>query len=87
MYDVIFTTDAQKDVKILSKKAPLAIPKLKKLTRELEEHPHTGTGQIEKLKHYKEETWSRRITHEHRLCYRINEEEQTVSVISAWGHY
>ena len=24
-------------------------------------HPRTGTGQCEQLKHYKEETWSRRI--------------------------
>lgn len=87
MYSIRFTEDAQKQLVVLSKKAPMAIKKLSKLLEELKEHPRTGTGQIEQLKHYKEETWSRRITQEHRLVYRIIDDQVEVLVISVYGHY
>ena len=87
MYRIIFTEDAQKDLLMLQKKAPQAIKKLKSLLAELQEHPRTGTGQVELLKHYKEETWSRRINKEHRLVYRIHEDIVEVLVLSAYGHY
>ena len=72
---------------MLQKRAPQAIKKLKSLLAELQEHPRTGTGQVELLKHYKEETWSRRINKEHRLVYRIHEDIVEVLVLSAYGHY
>ena len=54
---------------------------------ELQEHPRTGTGQIEQLKYYEEETWSRRINKEHRLVYRIYDDIVEVLVLSTYGHY
>lgn len=87
MYRIVFTDDAQKGLKMLQKKAPQAIKKLTALLEELQEHPRTGTGQIEQLKHYAEETWSRRINKEHRLVYRINDKIVEVLVISTYGHY
>jgi toxin YoeB len=87
MYIVRFNADAEKDLKLLSNKAPQALGKLAKLLDELKEHPRSGTGQCEQLKHYKEETWSRRITREHRLVYRIYDDIVEVLVISAFGHY
>ena len=71
----------------LQKKAPQAIKKLKSLLVELQEHPRTGTGQVEQLKHYEEETWSRRINKEHRLVYRIHDDIVEVLVLSTYGHY
>lgn len=65
----------------------MAIKKLNALLEEIKEHPTTGTGQVEVLKHYKEETWSRRINKEHRLVYRVYEERVEVLIISAYGHY
>lgn len=87
MYRVEFTEDAKEDIKMLYKKAPMAIKKLEKLLQELREHPKTGTGQVEQLKHFKKETWSRRITQEHRLVYNINDDTVEVLVISTYGHY
>ena len=52
LYDIVFSEDAKKDLKILNRRAPLAIPKLKQLLEELREHPRTGTGQVEVLKGY-----------------------------------
>ncbi len=87
MYTVKFNSEAEKDLVLLQKKAPQALPKLAKLLDELKLHPRSGTGQCERLKHYKEETWSRRITQEHRLVYRIYEDIVEVLVISVFGHY
>jgi toxin YoeB len=39
------------------------------------------------LKHYDEETWSRRINREHRLVYRIYDNVVEVLVLSVYGHY
>jgi toxin YoeB len=87
MYRVTFTEAAKKDLKKLDKKSPQAMAKLEKLIEELQEHPRTGTGQVEQLKHYQVETWSRRLSKEHRLVYRIHEEVVEVLVLSVFGHY
>lgn len=87
MYTIRLSSEAEKDLVLLQKKAPNALRKLGKLLDKLKEHPRTGTGQCEQLKHYKEETWSRRITREHRLVYRIYDDIVEVLVISAFGHY
>lgn len=87
MYRVIFSPDAQKDVIALKKKAPLAFKKLMKIYEELEQHPRTGTGQCEQLKHFAEETWSRRLDKEHRIVYRVYDDIVEVYILSAFGHY
>lgn len=71
MYNLVFSEDAKKDLKELHKKAPQAVAKLSKLLNEVREHPRTGTGQVEPLKGYDGLVYSRRITKEHRLVYKI----------------
>lgn len=87
MYNVIFSPDAQKDLISLKKKAPVAFKKFLKIYEELKHHPKTGTGQCEQLKHYGEETWSRRLDKEHRVVYRVYDDVVEVFVLSAFGHY
>lgn len=87
MYRIVFTDDARKDLQLLQHKAPQTIKKLRTLLQELQDHPRTGTGQVELLKHYAEETWSRRINKEHRLVYRIYDDIVEVLVLSTYGHY
>lgn len=87
MYNVIFSPDAQKDLISLKKKAPVAFKKFLKIYEELKQHPKTGTGQCEQLKHYGEETWSRRLDKEHRVVYRVYDDVVEVFVLSAFGHY
>ena len=87
MYTIVFTEDAKKDLKELQKKAPQALSKLAKLLDELKEHPRTGTGQVEPLKGYDGTVFSRRITKEHRLIYKVYDEVVEVLVLSAFGHY
>jgi len=87
MYTIVFTEDAKKDLKELNKKAPQAVSKLSKLLDEIREHPRTGTGQVEQLKGYDGSVYSRRITKEHRLVYKIYDEVVEVLVLSTFGHY
>ena len=87
MYQIVFSDDAKKDLKELYRKAPWAVAKLSRLLEEIREHPRTGTGQVEQLKGYDGSIYSRRITKEHRLVYRIYEDVVEVLVLSAFGHY
>ena len=87
MYVIEFTVQAQKDVVALQKHNPQLIKKLAKLLDELREHPRTGTGQVEQLRYFEKETWSRRLNREHRLVYEIHENEILVLIVSAYGHY
>ena len=86
-YKIIFSSDARKDLKELQKKAPQSLSKLAKLLDELRAHPRTGTGQVEPLKGYDGTVYSRRITSEHRLVYKIYDDVVEVLVLSAFGHY
>jgi toxin YoeB len=55
------------------------------LLDELTEHPYTGTGKPEPLKHQLSGCWSRRINREHRLVY--EEQDEMIIIHSAKGHY
>lgn len=52
---------------------------------ELAQHPFTGTGKPEPLKHEFSGCWSSRINREHRLVYEVS--DNIVSILSAKGHY
>lgn len=87
MYTIRFVDSALKDLRLLQKHAPQAISKLNALLLEIAEHPRSGTGQAERLKHYEVETWSRRINKEHRIVYEIHDDEIVVLILSLYGHY
>jgi toxin YoeB len=64
------------------------IKKLEKIILELENHPTTGIGNPEQLKHQLSGYWSRRLNKKDRLIYQIIEEpDRLVVVVSALGHY
>jgi len=87
-YALEFSEIALADIKRHKKSGDKAVlKKIEKLLNELMEHPTTGTGQPEQLKHHLTGLYSRRINQKHRLVYSINEEVITVHVLSAWAHY
>ena len=63
------------------------VKKIETILIELEEHPYSGTGHPEQLKHQFTGKWSRRINKKDRLIYTVNEEIVFVEVLSAIGHY
>ena len=60
--------------------------KLLTLLVELQEHPLTGTGQVEPLKGNLAGYWSRRISRRHRLIYRVEEVCIQVIVVNTYDH-
>lgn len=88
IYRIGYSSKAERDIELLKSSGDRsALLKLRKLLIELVEHPYTGTGQVEKLKYQKDNTWSRRINKEHRLVYNIYDDIVEVLVLSAYGHY
>ncbi len=87
-YTLDFSKTALEDIEKHKKSGDKPIlKKIEKLLNELMEHPMTGTGQPEILKHDLAGLYSRRINKKHRLVYSINEQIITVYVLSAWSHY
>ena len=86
-YTLEFDEQALKDIQLLKKSEKQAYNKLLKLLDELTEHPTTGTVKPEVLKFGLSVFYSRRITQKHRLVYKVDNEQITVLIISAIGHY
>ncbi|MEX2484414.1 MAG: Txe/YoeB family addiction module toxin [Brumimicrobium sp.] len=71
-------TDQIKDYKKSGNK--IILKKLNRLLSEIIEHPFTGTGKPEQLKHNLSGYWSRRINKEHRLIYEVIEDENKIDL-------
>ncbi|WP_017601205.1 Txe/YoeB family addiction module toxin [Nocardiopsis lucentensis] len=61
------------------------VKKVYALISEAVRDPFNGTGKPEPLKRDLSGYWSRRITGEHRLVYRVTDD--AITVVSARGHY
>lgn len=85
-YRLDFTKQVQSDFSFHKKSGNKSVlSKIAVLLEELTEHPFSGTGKPEALKHSLSGLWSRRINREHRLIYQVF--ENIVVVHSAKGHY
>jgi len=86
-YKIRFTAQATDDVLLLKKTNPVAYVKLQKLLLEIQEHPYSGTGKPKRMKYDYSECYSRRITLQHRIVYKVYEETVEILILSASGHY
>ena len=50
------------------------VERINQLIREIQREPFAGVGKPEALKHALSGYWSRRITDEHRIVYRVEED-------------
>ncbi|MFI3263681.1 MAG: Txe/YoeB family addiction module toxin [Rikenellaceae bacterium] len=87
MYTLILSDKAKEDITKLKRNDLNSFKKISKLLIELTLHPREGTGQVEVLRYFEEETYSRRISQKHRLVYRVYDNVVEVLVLSAYGHY
>jgi toxin YoeB len=87
-YSIKITKNAQKDLeKILKSGDNAAIVKVQKIVEELKETPKLGIGNPEELKGNLLGYWSRRINKKDRIICEIDENEVSIMIISALGHY
>jgi len=68
---VKFTDNGAEDFDYWQRTDPRIHDRLKALLLDAREHPFTGIGKPEPLKHDLSGYWSRRITREHRLVYAV----------------
>ena len=89
IYALQYKPSAKKEIEKIKRSGNKALfKKLTELLHEIIEHPRTGTGQVEQLKHYPfKQTWSRRLNQEYRIVYEIHDDTVVVKVISLLGHY
>ncbi len=59
--------------------------KILELIKDIQREPFSGIGKPERLKYELQGYWSRRITDEHRLVYKI--EEDLLIILSCKYHY
>lgn len=85
MRKITFTTDGFKEYNQLLEKDFSLMQKIQLLIRDIQENPFKGLGKPEPLKGDFSGFWSRRITHEHRLIYRVTNE--AIEIIKCFGHY
>ena len=85
MWLVKFTKEAEKDKQLL-KRAGLA-EKAKKLLKVLSINPYQIPPSYEKLVGNLKGYYSRRINIQHRIVYRILDDEKIVVVHAMWTHY
>lgn len=85
MGKVAFEDIALKEFAAWMEKNPKIWKKLSRLILEVRRDPFCGTGKPEPLKGNFSGYWSRRITKEHRLVYRV--EGDTLEIISCMDHY
>ena len=68
---IVFATSALKDYREFEQKDPKVFKRINRILQNIQENPFEGIGKPEPLKHNWQGYWSRRITQEHRLVYKV----------------
>lgn len=84
-----FTDNAWEDYLYWQANDTATLQKIHDLIKEIKREPFKGTGKPEPLKGNLAGHWSRRITGEHRLVYRVSgaKSDQVLTIIQVRFHY
>ncbi len=76
---LVFAELAWEDYLYWQKQDKRMVDRINKLIRETQREPFSGIGKPEALKHALSGFWSRRITDEHRMVYRVEENDLLIA--------
>jgi toxin YoeB len=82
---VTFAASALADYKAWAVEDRKIFDRINVLVQDIVRSPFSGLGKPEGLKHNLSGYWSRRITHEHRLVYKVTDD--TIFIASCKFHY
>lgn len=82
---VVFSAPAWEDYQHWQSTDRTVLKRINRLIEEIRRSPYEGIGKPEPLKYGLAGAWSRRITDEHRLVYRVTAD--SVEIIQARYHY
>ena len=85
-YKIVIMKSALKD-KDKIKEIPALKKNVDKLLQVIKNNPFQNPPPYEKLCGNLKEFYSRRINRQHRLVYKVVEEEKTIIIVSMWTHY
>ena len=88
--DFLFTKNAWEDFEYWIETDLEIVAKIRALLKSIRQNPFKGLGKPEPLKHSLKGFWSRRITQEHRLVYRVSGKkgkDQKCVIIQCRYHY
>jgi toxin YoeB len=86
---LLWSEEAWEDYVFWQKSDPKVLQSVNDLIKDIRRDPFRGLGKPEPLKHALAGWWSRRITGEHRLVYRVSGKKpgQMVEIIQCRYHY
>jgi toxin YoeB len=86
---LVWTRDAWEDYLSWQTDDPKILRAINELIKDMGRHPFQGLGKPEPLKFELKGWWSRRITLEHRLVYRVSGkgEGQQIEIVACRYHY
>lgn len=70
--NLVFSDDAWEDYLYWNATDPKTLKRIHQLIKDITREPYRGIGKPEPLKHAFQGYWSRRITGEHRIVYRVS---------------
>ena len=82
---LVFSDHAWEDYLYWQKNDRKMLERINQLIQEVKREPFSGMGKPEQLKHALSGFWSRRITDEHRMVYRV--ETEALLVAQLRHHY
>ncbi len=85
-----FSSKAKADLNFWIKSGNKSVlNKIYSLIEDIQLHPYEGIGKPEALKYHLTGLWSRRINQEHRIIYKVTEENtiEILDILSLKGHY
>ena len=83
--NIVFSPQAWEDYQHWQSIDRAIVKRINRLIKEVQRSPYEGIGKPEPLKYGLTEAWSRRITDEHRLVYRVS--ERGLEILQARYHY
>jgi len=86
IYRVVILKQAEKDKEKI-KQFPALKENVEKLISLIQENPFQNPPPYEMLIGDLKGLYSRRINRQHRLVYRVLEDEKIIMIVSMWSHY
>jgi toxin YoeB len=83
--NLVFSDDAWEEYIYWQETDPHILKRIHQLIKEIMRDPYRGIGKPEPLKHALQGYWSRRITGEHRIVYRVSGDD--VRIAQLRHHY
>ncbi len=70
--NLVFSEDAWAEYLFWQETDPQVLKRIHQLIKDMLRDPYRGIGKLEPLKHALQGYWSRRVTGEHRVVYRVS---------------